>query len=36
MTYPIFVGVVAIGVVIFFLFYLLPQIQEMLDSLGEN
>ena len=34
MTYPIFVGVIAIGVVIFFLFYLLPQIQEMLDSLG--
>ena len=34
MSYPIFVGVVAIGVVLFFLFYLLPQIQEMLDSLG--
>ena len=34
MTYPIFVGLVAIGVVLFFLFFLLPQIQEMLDSLG--
>ena len=34
MTYPIFVGVVAFGVVLFFLFFLLPQIQEMLDSLG--
>ena len=34
MTYPVFVGFVAIGVVIFFLFFLLPQIQEMLDSLG--
>ena len=34
MTYPVFVGLVAFGVVIFFLFYLLPQIEEMLDSLG--
>ena len=34
MTYPVFVGLVAIGVVLFFLFFLLPQIQEMLDSLG--
>ena len=34
MTYPIFVGTVAIGVVLFFLFFLLPQIEEMLDSLG--
>jgi len=34
MTYPIFVGMVALGVVLFFLFYLLPQIQEMLASLG--
>ena len=34
MTYPIFVGLIAIGVVLFFLFYLLPQIQGMLDSLG--
>ena len=34
MTYPIFVGMVALGVVLFFLFFLLPQIQEMLASLG--
>jgi type II secretory pathway component PulF len=34
MTYPIFVGMVALAVVLFFLFYLLPQIQEMLASLG--
>ncbi len=34
MTYPIFVGLVAFGVVLFFLFFLLPQIQQMLDSLG--
>jgi type II secretory pathway component PulF len=36
MTYPLFVGLMAIGVVLFFLFFLLPQIQEMLASLGEN
>ena len=34
MTYPMFVGLMAIGVVLFFLFFLLPQIQEMLASLG--
>ena len=34
MTYPLFVGFVAFGVVLFFLFFLLPQIQGMLDSLG--
>ena len=34
MSYPVFVGIIAVGVVLFFLFYLLPQIQEMLDSLG--
>ena len=34
MTYPLFVGLMAIGVVLFFLFFLLPQIQEMLASLG--
>lgn len=34
MTYPVFVGMVAFGVVLFFLFFLLPQIQQMLDSLG--
>jgi len=34
MSYPIFVVLVALGVVLFFLFFLLPQIKEMLDSLG--
>ena len=34
MAYPVFVGIIAFGVVLFFLFYLLPQIQEMLASLG--
>ena len=34
MSYPIFVVLVALGVVLFFLFFLLPQIEEMLDSLG--
>ncbi len=34
MSYPVFVGTVAFGVVLFFLFFLLPQIEEMLDSLG--
>jgi type II secretory pathway component PulF len=34
MTYPVFVGTVAFGVVVFLLFFLLPQIEEMLDSLG--
>jgi len=34
MTYPIFVCLVALGVVLFFLFFLLPQIEEMLASLG--
>ena len=34
MTYPVFVGFVAFGVVLFFLFYILPQIEEMLASLG--
>ena len=34
MAYPVFVGVIAFGVVLFFLFYLLPQIEEMLASLG--
>ena len=34
MTYPVFVGLVAFGVVLFFLFFLLPQIEEMLASLG--
>ena len=33
MTYPIFVCCIALGVVLFFLFFLLPQIQEMLASL---
>jgi type II secretory pathway component PulF len=34
MAYPVFVGLIALGVVLFFLFFLLPQIQEMLASLG--
>ena len=34
MAYPSFIGFVAFAVVLFFLFYLLPQIQDMLDSLG--
>lgn len=34
MSYPVFVVLVALGVVLFFLFFLLPQIEEMLDSLG--
>ena len=33
MTYPLFVCFIALGVVLFFLFFLLPQIQEMLASL---
>lgn len=34
MAYPLFVVLIALGVVLFFLFFLLPQIQEMLASLG--
>ena len=34
MSYPIFVCLVALGVVLFFLFFLLPQIEEMLGTLG--
>ncbi len=34
MAYPGFICCVAFGVVIFFLLYLLPQIQDMLESLG--
>jgi type II secretory pathway component PulF len=34
MAYPVFVGLIAFGVVLFFLFFLLPQIEEMLASLG--
>lgn len=34
MAYPLFVGLIAFGVVLFFLFFLLPQIEEMLASLG--
>jgi len=33
MAYPLFVGLIAFGVVLFFLFFLLPQIEEMLASL---
>lgn len=34
MSYPIFVCLMAFGVVLFFLFFLLEKIEEMLDSLG--
>ena len=34
MSYPIFVCLMAFGVVLFFLFFLLEKIQDMLDSLG--
>ena len=34
MSYPIFVCFMAFGVVLFFLFFLLEKIEEMLDSLG--
>ena len=34
MSYPIFVCLMAFGVVIFFLFFLLEKIEDMLDSLG--
>jgi type II secretory pathway component PulF len=34
MAYPLFVGLIAFGVVLIFLFFLLPQIEEMLASLG--
>jgi len=34
MTYPIFVCVVAFGVILFFVFFLLPRLQGLLSSLG--
>ena len=34
MSYPIFVCLMAFGVVLFFLFFLLEKIESMLDSLG--
>jgi type II secretory pathway component PulF len=34
MTYPLFVGVVAIGVILFFVFFLMPRLQGLLTSLG--
>ncbi|MCX8488954.1 MAG: type II secretion system F family protein, partial [Opitutales bacterium] len=34
MAYPLFICVVAIGVVIFFVLFLLPRLQKLLDSLG--
>lgn len=34
MTYPAFVGVVAVGVVLFFVFFLMPRLQGLLSSLG--
>ncbi|MGE9293987.1 MAG: type II secretion system F family protein [Puniceicoccales bacterium] len=36
LVYPIFLIFVALGVVALFLFFLLPRIQSMLDSLGEK
>ena len=34
MSYPIIVSIIAIGVVIFFLFFLLPRIESMLTAMG--
>jgi general secretion pathway protein F len=34
MAYPVFVVLLAIGVILFFLFFLLPRLQTLLDSLG--
>ena len=34
MTYPLFVGVVAVGVILFFVFFLMPRLQGLLTSLG--
>ena len=34
MAYPSFVGLVAFGVVVFFIKVLLPQIKDMLDKMG--
>lgn len=34
MMYPLFVGVVAVGVILFFVFFLMPRLQGLLTSLG--
>lgn len=34
LAYPVFMTVVAVGVILFFLFFLLPRLQTLLDSLG--
>ncbi|MCF3650793.1 type II secretion system F family protein [Synoicihabitans lomoniglobus] len=34
LAYPFFMGVVATGVILFFLFFLLPRLQGLLDALG--
>jgi len=34
LTYPLFMSVVAIGVILFFLFFLLPRLQSLLNALG--
>lgn len=34
MAYPAFVGVIAVGVVLFFVFFLMPRLQGLLTSLG--
>jgi type II secretory pathway component PulF len=34
LAYPLFMSVVAVGVILFFLFFLLPKLQSLLDALG--
>ncbi len=34
LTYPLFVGLVAVGVILFFVFFLMPRLQGLLNSLG--
>lgn len=34
LTYPLFMSVVAVGVILFFLFFLLPRLQSLLNALG--
>jgi type II secretory pathway component PulF len=34
LTYPLFVGIVALGVIAFFVFFLMPRLQGLLNSLG--
>lgn len=33
-AYPVFIGTIAVGVVLFFIFFLLPRLQNLLNSLG--